>query len=68
MHKFIVKAKVNEGDDYEAEIVQFEKDVKEFYEFGKESFLRGLTGIDGAGETTYLHILRYNLTYFARHS
>ena len=28
LHKFIVKAKVNEGDDYEAEVLQFEKDVK----------------------------------------
>ena len=28
LHKFIVKAKVNEGDNYEAEVVQFEKDVK----------------------------------------
>ena len=66
LHKFIVKAKVNEGDDYEAEVVQFEKEVKEFYEFGKECFLRDKHGIDGAGETTYLHILRYNLATFAR--
>ena len=66
LHQFIIKAKVNEGDNYEAEVVQFEKDVKEFYKFGKESFLRGLNGADGAGKTTYLHILRYNLATFAR--
>ena len=66
LHQFIVKAKVNEGDDYEAEVLQFEKNVKEFYEFGKECFLRDKHGIDGAGETTYLHILRYNLATFAR--
>ena len=29
-------------------------------------FLRGLTGKDGAGITTYLDILRYNLAYFVR--
>ena len=28
--------------------------------------MRGLNGADDAGETTYLHILRYNLATFAR--
>ena len=28
--------------------------------------MRGLNGADGAGETTYLLILRYNLATFAR--
>ena len=66
IYNFIVKAKVEEGEDYEALVKQFEEDVKQFYEYGKVCFLRGNTGIDGAGETTYLHILRYNLATFAR--
>ena len=32
----------------------------------RKVFLRGPTGKDGAGKTTYLHILRYNLAAFAR--
>ena len=40
LHQFIIKAKVNEGDDYEAEVIQFEKDVKESNESDpKASFL-----------------------------
>ena len=66
IYNFIVEAKLEEGEHYEALVKQFENDVYQFYEYGKLCFLRGNTGIDGAGETTYLHILRYNLAAFAR--
>ena len=66
IHEFIIKAKIKDGDDYEEEIKQFEVLVKQFYEYGKKTFLASRAGLIGSMETTYMHILQYNLASLAR--
>ena len=39
IHAFITKAEVEEDDDYKQEIQEFEVDVKQFYEYGRTTFL-----------------------------
>ena len=46
---------------YENSMRYFEEDVKTFYKAGKPSFLQGRSGsIEYAGETVYLHTLRFH--------
>ena len=66
IHEFITKAKIEEGDEYEKEIKQFEILVKQFYEYGRTTFLASKAGEIGSMETSYMHILRYNLATLAK--
>jgi hypothetical protein len=66
MHAFITKAEVKEDDDYEQEIKKFEVEVKQFYEYGRTTFLASKSGVIGSLETSYSHILRFNLAQLAR--
>ena len=64
--EFIIKAKIDDGDDYEEQIKQFEILVKQFYEYGRTTFLASKAGVIGSMETSYMHILRYNLATLAK--
>ena len=55
MHKFIIKAKVN--NNYMKEVDDFENQAKKFYNYGKTTFLSSDTGIEGRWETAYMHIV-----------
>ena len=66
IHEFIIKAKIDDGDDYEEEIKQFEILVKQFYEYGRTTFFASKVGVIGSLETSYMHILRYNIASLAR--
>ena len=46
----------------------FEAQVKQFYLYGKDSFLTDRFGTEGGSESTYMHILRFNISTFARMS
>ena len=61
---FMLKAKVD--GNYPQEIAAFETNVKEFYSHGAETFLKGADGIEGKLETSYMHLLRFNLGELAQ--
>ena len=63
---FVTKVKVEEGDNYYEQETQFENDVKQFYEFGKTTFLASKADVIGNMETFYIHTLQYNLVELAR--
>ena len=64
---FVTKVKVEEGDNYHEQETQFKKDVKQFYEFGKTTFLLASKADEISNmETFYIHILQYNLVELAR--
>ena len=66
LSEFVLKAKIKDGENYLEEVDNFELQVKQFYSYGKESFLSNRFGTKGSAETTYMHILRFNLSKFAR--
>ena len=67
IHAFITKAEVEEDDDNnEQEIKKFEVQVKQFYEYGRTTFLASRSGGIGSLEMSYSHILRFNLVELAR--
>ena len=52
IHEFVTKANIEEGDDYEEEIKQFEVLVKQFYEYGRTIFLASMAGAIDSMETS----------------
>ena len=48
IHEFVTKLKIEEGDDYEEEIKEFEVLVKQFYEYGRTTFLASKAGAIGS--------------------
>ena len=66
IHDFILKAKIDKGDDYEAEIKEFEILVKKFYDYGRTNFLASKGSVIGSLETSYMHILRFHLATIAK--
>ena len=54
------------GSDYPRRIEQFEEEVNKFYECGRKSFLIGKKGNELEQETTYIHILRYQISQHAK--
>ena len=63
---FVLKAKIEDGEDYLQQVDNFETQVKQFYLYGKDSFLTNRYGTIGGAESTYMHILRFNIATFAR--
>ena len=57
---------VEDGKEYEKKMDEFEKNVVDFYEYGKESFLINKNGKAGGNETTYLHTLQFYCPVLAR--
>ena len=66
IHAFITRTEVKEDDDYRHEIQKFEVEVKQFYEYGRITFLASRSGEIGSLETSYSHILRFNSAELAR--
>ena len=64
LQSFMLKAKV--GEKYLEEVAEFERNVKMFYAHGGGTFMVGDNGEVGRWETSYLHLLRYNLGELAR--
>jgi len=64
-YKFLVKAKVEEGNDYEEEIKTYEKNMIELYRCGAKTFFKK-NGTVGPGETVYFHMLLCQVPYWAR--
>ena len=48
LHAFITKAGVEEDDDYKQDIQEFEVDVKQFYKYGRTTFLASKSGEIGS--------------------
>ena len=63
---FVLKAKIEDGEDYLQQVDNFETQVKQFYLYGKDSFLTNRYGTIGGAESTYMDILRLNIATFAR--
>ena len=53
IHAFITKAEVEEDTDYKQEIQEFEVDVKQFYEYGRITFLASKLGEIGSLDPKY---------------
>ena len=66
IHEFIIKPKIDDGDDYEEEIKQVEILVKQPYEYDRTTFLALKAGVIDSLETSYMHILWYNLATLAK--
>ena len=64
LQSFMLKAKV--GEKYLEEVAEFERNVKMFYAHGGGTFMVGDNGEVGRWETSYLHLLRYNLGELAK--
>ena len=64
INRFLIEQRA--GSDYADRINEFEKEVKLFYECGRKSFLVEKKGDELAKETTYIHILRYQIANHAR--
>ena len=64
INRFLIEERAD--SDYEDRINEFEKEVELFYECGRNSFLVGKSGDDLARETTYIHILQYEIVEHAR--
>ena len=64
INRFLIEQRA--GSDYPRRIEQFEEEVNEFYECGRKSFLIGKKGNDLEQETTYIHILRYQISQHAK--
>lgn len=48
---------VKDGKEYEKKMDEFEKNVVDFYDYDKDSFLIDKNGKAGGNETAYLHTL-----------
>ena len=57
---------VEDGEKYALEMDEFEKNVIEFYKYGKDLFLIDKNGKDGGNETAYLHTLQFYYPTLAR--
>ena len=66
LSNFVLKARIEDGDDYLQLVDTFEAQVKQFYLYGKDLFLSDRFGTEGGAESTYMHILRFNIATFAR--
>jgi len=64
IQSFMLKAKIDEN--YPEEITEFERNVKALYDHGGPTFMVGGDGELGRWETSYLHILRFNLGELAK--
>ena len=64
LHSFMLKGKVD--NNYKKEIKTFESKVEEFYDYGANTFLMSANGEVGYYETSYMHILRFNLAELAK--
>ena len=64
INRFLIEQRAD--SDYEDRINEFEKEVELFYECGRNLFLVGKSGDEMARETTYIHILRYQIAEHAR--
>ena len=50
---------VKDAKKYEKEMDEFEKNVVDFYEYGKDLFLIEKNGTAGGNKTAYLHTLQF---------
>ena len=66
LHDFIVITIVKDGEKYASEMDEFEKNVVEFYKYGKDLFLIGKNGKEGGNKTAYLHTLQFYCPTLAR--
>ena len=64
INRFLIEQRA--GSDYPRRIEQFEEEVNKFYECGRKSFLIGKKGNELEQETTYIHILRYQISQQAK--
>ena len=65
-YEFLVKAKVEDDEDYEAQIKQYEKNMVELYKCGSETFFKSVNGTPAMGETVYFHMLLCQVPKWAR--
>ena len=66
IQSFIHKVKVENVSEHEDQLLQFEKDVGDLYNYGKHSFLT--KDVCGDQETFYFHCLRFYLPKIAHHT
>ena len=66
IESFLLKAKIDDKEDYLREIQKFECSVKQFYDHGSDTFLMSAQGIEGGRETVYMHILQFNIAKHAK--
>ena len=55
-----------DAKDYKNKLNEFDRNVVDFYNYGKESFLIDKNGKAGGNETAYLHTLRFYCPVLAR--
>lgn len=65
-YDFLVKAKLEEGEDYKTQIKQYEENMVELYKCGSETFFKTKDGTEVMGETVYFHMLLCQVPKWAR--